>query len=313
MKEIKKAQILAFAKSLSVNYNVYLPTRKNNDFVFEKLDPDTELINLKPVLTILPPKKFLIPHNEKIFSVNGEEIDFSNTTGKINVILGINSFDIHAISILDQVMTKPKIDTYYAKRRKNLILIGVGPERINIANSGYDIFLEESNDSYLAIEGTEIGKEIIKQNKMFVSSDKKPKKILSFNDPLFNDLDKIQEKLKASFKSKIWEHIAETCFGCGICAYVCPLCYCNEFEDNFCNNCATRSKKWDACFLPNFFEVAGYNSRENLPERIYNWYYHKFVRFPKEYGHIGCVDCGRCIEYCPAKINFKEVLKELTM
>ncbi|OGD66138.1 hypothetical protein A3F08_02310 [Candidatus Berkelbacteria bacterium RIFCSPHIGHO2_12_FULL_36_9] len=327
MKEIKQARILPFLRHLNQKYDVFLPIKKGKDWVFEKFNSEMEYVNTHPVLTILPPKKFFLPQGE-IINYTSQNGMFYNIKSKPTVIFGINSFDISALTLLDQIMTRPHNDPYYQQRRKNTILIAIGPERINIANNGYDLFLEKYGEAFVALAGSVKGEAFL-ELKYFERSQKQPKKILSFKDPLFNKLDKIQTALNKSFGKKIWEKVAQTCFGCGICAYVCPLCYCHEYEDSFstpdvlnsstsgvnttsgvCTNC--RKRQWDACFLPNFFAVAGHNFRENLPERIYNWYYHKFVRMPKEFGPIGCVDCGRCIEYCPAKINFKEVLRELT-
>jgi sulfhydrogenase subunit beta (sulfur reductase) len=304
MKELKKTRVLEFIKYLENFYDVFLPIKKDTGWSFGKLDSETELVGLKPVTTILPPKKFLLPNE-------------SNLANNPVCIVGINSFDINALALLDQIMLRPYQNSDYIARRKKTLIIGSGPERINLANSGFDLFLEEHEDSFLAISGTSKGSQIEKL-KFFTNTDKKPKKILSFKDPVLSQSDKIKTAIEKNHNSKIWEKVAETCLGCGICSYVCPLCYCYETNDHFkldycdnknCGNCENR--RWDACFLPNFFEVSGHNFRDNLASRIYNWYYHKFVRMPKEYGFIGCIDCGRCIEFCPAKINFKEVLKEL--
>jgi len=66
--------------------------------------------------------------------------------------------------------------------------------------------------------------------------------------------------------------------------------------------------------LSTFSEIGGgFNFRPELTQRIYNWYYHKFVRMPKEYGKFGCVGCSRCIAYCPARINYLEVLEDVVL
>jgi len=318
MKEIKKSKIIELIRHLEKKYDVFLPVQKGDNWVFGKLSYDVGIMNLKPVLTVLPPKKYLNADGEQVYSSKEGEIYYSENNTKPLALFGVNSFDINALKLLDQIMNRPVSEPNYLKKRKNMIVVGVGPERINLASSGYDIFLEEYENEYLAIAGTPAGSEILEW-KIFDNSKKKPKKILSFNDPVLSQSDKIKKAIEKSYGAKIWQDLAKTCLGCGICAYVCPLCYCNEFEDSFehtsevsnsrCKSC--RRKRWDACFLPDFFQVAGHNNRENLSDRIYNWYHHKFVRMPEEYGHMGCVDCGRCIEFCPAKINFKKVLKEL--
>jgi Fe-S oxidoreductase len=32
---------------------------------------------------------------------------------------------------------------------------------------------------------------------------------------------------------------------------------------------------------------------------------------PREYGFSGCVDCNRCVIYCPAKINYRKVIERV--
>lgn len=312
MREIKQTQIVAFLDHLSSTYDVFLPTQKGKNWAFEKFDPPVQSITLKPISTILPPKKFLLFTEKEIFNLKDPKKKEKISIQKPIALVGVNSFDIHALTILDQIMAGPHSDNHYLDKRKSTLIIGIGPERINISNSGYDLFLEESDDSYLTISGSSKGSELTKL-KYFENSKNSPKKILTFRDPVLSRIDKIQSAIEKSWDSEIWQNLAKTCFGCGICSYVCPLCYCYEVEDNFsldkCSAC--RTHRPDACFLPDFFTMGQHNLREKLSQRIYNWYYHKFVRMPREIGQIGCVDCGRCIEFCPAKINFKEVLKEL--
>ncbi|MFH0803825.1 MAG: 4Fe-4S dicluster domain-containing protein, partial [Candidatus Tagabacteria bacterium] len=121
--------------------------------------------------------------------------------------------------------------------------------------------------------------------------------------------------------SAIWEELAGLCLGCGICAYVCPLCYCFSIEDSvgLDGNKYTRCRQWDACTLPRFSQISGalpdgrqgFNFHKTIKERYYNWFFHKFVRAYKEYGKAQCVACGRCQKYCPAKIDIEKVLIEI--
>lgn len=73
-----------------------------------------------------------------------------------------------------------------------------------------------------------------------------------------------------------------------------------------------RKQCWTSCFYQEFSEIAGgYKFLDNTAKRIYNWYYHKFVRIPEEYSFSGCVGCGRCIKVCPAGINIREELEKI--
>ena len=125
------------------------------------------------------------------------------------------------------------------------------------------------------------------------------------------DSELLAEAVEWSHSHKIWDELAEKCLGCGICTYVCPLCYCFSLEDRVgLDNKCTRCRKWDACTLPNFSKIAGgFSFRKTLKERYYNWFYHKFVRAYREYGKSQCVGCERCKLQCPAKIDIQEVLK----
>jgi sulfhydrogenase subunit beta (sulfur reductase) len=218
-------------------------------------------------------------------------------------------------------MSKPKKDHYYLEQRKKTIIIGIEhkptPEHFDHLfefdiEGGYDLFFNPIRDFYLVSVGSKIGEKLAKLPFFEDSSWKIKRTKEKDKDIIFSP--KTSKLIENSKDSKIWDEVASRCFGCGICSYVCPLCYCFETLDEISlgDNKKCRYRRWDSCLLPEFFEISGgVNLKEKLRDRIYNWYYHKFVRMPEEYGHPGCVGCGRCIAQCPAKINFRNVLENL--
>lgn len=316
-KILAKKDLAGFIQSLQKKYQVFAPVPKGNDFVLSKIKG--ELKHLETSSTILPPKELFFSPNESLFEFAKDELYLCRKKAKPITIIGLNGNDLKALALLDAIMTRPKNDPYYWLKRKNSLLIGLGTNRLNLDQGTFDLFFEEHKNEYLVIVGSKLGASIAK-HRLIKHSSLEPRNPLNKPDVLFLDQDKLSLAIQASFPDKIWDDLAKICFGCGICTYVCPLCYCFDIEDEIdldgysknCQGCSGRRlRHWDACFLPHFFEVSDHNFKEKLRERIYNWYYHKFVRMPKEFGFVGCVTCERCIKYCPAKINYREVLEEV--
>lgn len=318
IKFLPKAKFDDFISLLKKNYTIVAPVVKNNDYAWQEISG-----NIKPEFsensTILPPKKIFFPQIHTLFNFCQNKITHSVRSQKPFAIFGLPAADINALNILDHIFSHHTKDSYWEKQRENSILIGYGSKK-NLTGK-FDLFFEKYRGGFLVIAGSNTGK-IITDKKIFIDSGLKLKSGNFIADPLFADQNKLARAIETSYEENadIWDKLAKTCFGCGICAYVCPLCYCFDIQDSVnmpcCNNCkscsGSRKRKWDACFLPHFARIAGgHNFRENLKERIYNWYHHKFVRFPRELGTIGCVSCSRCIKYCPAKINYREVLEEI--
>ena len=45
-----------------------------------------------------------------------------------------------------------------------------------------------------------------------------------------------------------------------------------------------------------------------LNHRLRNRFYCKFMYYPVDFGPLGCVGCGRCIDACPVNIDILEVV-----
>lgn len=238
---------------------------------------------------VLPFKKYFFPPIEEIFFTDKKGNIKINKPPQKFVLFGLDSFDLEALTQLDEIMSKPKEDFYYWQRRKQGLVIGIEKDMQKLARDYGDFF-----------EVSDIGcrSESDWQNSM---------------RQLLLDSELLSDAVKWSHNHKIWEDLAQRCLGCGICTYVCPLCHCFSIEDRVdLDDKCSRCRKWDACTLPGFAKIAGGHSfRPTLKERYYNWFYHKFVRAYKEYGKSQCVGCGRCKKYCPAQIDIQEVLKNI--
>ena len=316
-KILSQNDIPALLKHLSKSHSVFAPVSKNSETVFDKAT-DPKNIVLDYQTTILPPKIYFLPPDEELFRVtNGRVCEVK--IKKQFVIFGLNLKDLAAIVYMDQIMGKNPADTFYQRRRGLSTLIAVSEGRVGVPAGG-DLILERaSSGTYRAIVLTEKGRKIA--NLDLFTEKKITEKVKTSGkysklDKMLLDSELIARAVEWSREnySQIWDRLGKLCLGCGICTYVCPLCYCTSSEDktSFDQSICGRCRVWDACTLSTFAQVAGgHNFRSTQKDRYFNWFYHKFVRGYKEFGQAQCVACGRCQKYCPAGINIEAVLEEI--
>lgn len=328
---IKREDIKNLIEELTNKYQIIAPQEKNGETVFDFIDENSKVnLEYENLLekknTLLPPKRFLFPPQEEVFTYDKKikKITQPSRSKKKFLIFGVTTNDLKGIIFLDGIMTRPAPDYFYLRNRKKFVLIAVS---YNKTTEGYycgdfscgDLILEKISDGlYKAIPVTEEGKKIAR-SEFFQKTEKTlPKnnnEERSELQELLLDSELLAEAVLWSKKnSKIWDELAEICLGCGICTYVCPLCYCFSFEDKMSldGNKCSRCRVWDACTLPDFAKIAGgKNFRPTLKDRYFNWFYHKFVRGYREYGKALCIACARCQRYCPARIDIEKVLTRI--
>ena len=267
---------------------------------------------------VLPAKEYFFPPREEIFNFDKKSQRLTVPGYQKNLLVfGLNLADLEAMTQLDEIMKKPQPDFFYFQKRKRATIVGLTDESIKVAPGG-DIILEKVNPrQYRLMVLTDQGRKISKSK--FFKEVKKPRirRYPAKSTPLKEmllDSELLAEAVTWSWGHKIWDELAKKCLGCGICTYLCPLCYCFSIEDRVSLDSTegTRCRQWDACTLPGFAKIAGgHNFHRSIKERYYNWFYHKFVRAYKEYGKAQCVACGRCQKYCPAGIDIEKVLLEI--
>jgi sulfhydrogenase subunit beta (sulfur reductase) len=240
-------------------------------------------------------------------------------------LFGVFPCDLAAIQIQDRIFMREewKDPTYWSRRQTAFILsvdclhpcgtgfcasMGTGPK----ANPGFDLNLSELEDVFLVEIGSEAGRLIMEGvptlptsafwlqagQKSLDEASKKMGRILPNPDTL-------PELLLNHLDAQQWDDVASRCMSCTSCTQVCPTCFCWDARDSIdlSVNSARRERLWDSCFNPDYSYIVGGNSRPNTRSRYRQWLTHKFGSWVAQFGTSGCVGCGRCITWCPARID----------
>ncbi|MBI5559615.1 MAG: 4Fe-4S dicluster domain-containing protein [Deltaproteobacteria bacterium] len=297
------------------------------DFVY-----DFEELQLEYSATIHSLKRFILPAKETLCSFTLQKNNWQKhvelNAYKPIVYFGLHACDINALNKLDKVLAgKIYPDPYYAAKRNNMFIIGVGctPQPFCFCHSmgadsvlhGFDMFLTDLGDSYFAeilsarafeclsgITCREPGKS--EHQRFLEVAQEKMKRFTCHVDT--TDLTKI---LDLEFQADVWREWGEKCLSCGTCANVCPTCYCYGVEENVDLDMrhAAKTRHLYSCNLIDFAEVAGgHNFRPHSHDRLKYRYYHKHRGFVEAFEESLCVGCGRCGNACLANITVPEVI-----
>ncbi|MGE4297137.1 MAG: 4Fe-4S dicluster domain-containing protein [Desulfovibrionaceae bacterium] len=278
-----------------------------------------------------PPKEPLLEFETATYEAK------SVFTAPPKLLFGVHPYDLKAINQLDQIMESGSIDQNYMKRRENIVIFAMEPQRIadtsfwgtmdaaDVAH-GYDLFWTRIGPASFVVEvGSPRGEELL------LACGKLPKANLSEREAARRE--KLRMKTTAaqrglkfpwqetpkivakSWDSQIWRHKARHCLSCGSCVMVCPTCYCFDVKEevDVTLQKGVRYREWDGCMLPSFALVAGdHNFRPQAMDRYRHRYFRKGKYIFDKIGELGCVGCGRCVRACTAGIaNPMEVFNEL--
>ncbi|MCW4026848.1 MAG: 4Fe-4S dicluster domain-containing protein [Candidatus Bathyarchaeota archaeon] len=330
-KKLAKEELYGFFESLKKMGKVYAPVSiGGSSYDFKEVSSPNEA-DLTYTRTMIPPKKFFVKTKEKIFDFDEEKAKFREPKEEegITVVLGIHPCDIHAVKLLDKVYMDETPDKYYVERRENTVLVGVDchPDENCFCKStgtsyvadGFDLFLHEISGGYFVRVGSERGYQIIEGNKnLFKDAGAKDAEEFKLNEKkrqaefkLDLNVLGLQDMLDMSYDNPVWKETADECLGCGTCNLTCPTCRCYDVVDNVGLDLKTgeRVRRWDSCMLRKHGLVAGgLNFRPTRVERLLNRFN---CKGSLREGMLNCVGCGRCTVYCPADIDFVEIMKKV--
>lgn len=325
---INKNELKKILKQImSDNKKLIAPVLRDKCFFLEEVS-DIEKIEWNYSNIVKPVKEHIFPMKEVLLDFGKKESsEFSVPSVKEQVIFGVRPCDARSLLVLDKPFLQDKyIDSYYKEKREKTTLITIAclePEKTCLCTSfenggpfsplGSDVLCVEICPGEFIVEVLSVkGEKIFKD---YVQLEEPSQEILNKVESLKKNSEakitktfKVPQNLKDFFEKEIWEKESQRCIGCGICRYLSATCYCFNITDEF----EKRLRYWTSCSFKNYTKMtSGEISREQKSARFKHWYFHKFSYHKENFGEYLCTGCGRCIKYCPVKIDFTEVLKKI--
>jgi sulfhydrogenase subunit beta (sulfur reductase) len=327
MKILTQEKLNDWLSNLALETNVVAPIHSKDKLVYGKIDT-ADQIAWGFERTHLSPKNWYFPKTEPIlFIEQRKETKISEPPDPEKTILfGIRPCDARSLLAFDALfLDKQPADRQYKRHREALTLIGISCPQMwdtcfctavgGAPNSqeGLDILLTEVDEGYAVEILSDKGEQVF-SNISFAEKE------ITLADPLTHDglptLRKTEEWM-GLFNDLYWEKLSNSCISCRTCSFVCPTCRCYDVRDELVAikpglKEFTRLRAWDACTATGYRRIAGgHNPRESQEKRLRNRFYCKFMYYPDDFGPLGCVGCGRCIDACPVGIDILEVITKV--
>lgn len=320
-----KANLDKFLEYLQKKYEIFAPIRDGQEFYVKKIDELKE-IDLASQIPINTFKEVLLPSREVLFYYEQGRLKEAKEASKPQAAFGMSIMDLDAVGLFHQVFEK---DPYYQEKRQKTLLIG----QAFFDKLGFKGHLRETYEENILehiIFDILLVKASAKEWKVFTGSRLGQRTLDDFGYKKYEhiqfegltreegpdpNMPVLKKKMESTYNKKIWEYWGNRCLACGKCAINCPTCFCFNLadeQDSKYRKKGQRIREWTTCFYNDFSEIGGgFKFLDAKAKRIYNWYCHKWVRIPKEFSMIGCVNCGRCDKVCPVGIKRANVFKSL--
>jgi ferredoxin len=297
------------------------------------------------------PKGFFLPAAESVgrygAAASTSEAEGQSATATQTeplLLVGARACALRARAYLDKVLMEGDFadDAYRERREATTVvscdcvecaetcfctLVGGKP----FATDGYDVNLTPLADGWLVDVATDKGRALIGQAGLQEATAEHLAERDRLRQQMTDRLRKQNEEFTFAADDRTqpalpegddpgWQQFAADCVECGACTNICPTCHCFYLYDHALAAGAAdafeRIRTWDSCLLSTYHRMAGganmkLTPRASLSSRLANRVLHKFTYSPEQYGVLGCVGCGRCVEGCLGAIDIREVVQAL--
>ena len=334
MYQIKTDSLPRLYAAIAEKKDLFLPVKTAGQTNFG-LWTETAEVDIRTLKTVKSAKDIFFPQSENLYRVSRQEgkytVEPEALQEKPFVVFGIRGCDVKGMEVLDKVFLSDPVDSYYAARRENGIVVAMAcgrPEAscfckvfgVDCAEPAGDVVTWLAGDLLYWQPKTEKGEALTAELSALLESaedaaveaekaairaivEKLPYANLSLDNWGAAAADK-------NFDSPIWEQLYRPCLACGTCTFVCPTCQCYDIKDYNTGNGVQRYRCWDSCMYSDFTMMAHGNNRTSQMQRFRQRFMHKLAYFPANNdGMFSCVGCGRCVDKCPSHLNIVKVIK----
>jgi sulfhydrogenase subunit beta (sulfur reductase) len=316
---LERTELDPFITALARHYQVFAPVR--TDAVRFQEVTDGKAIDLTEN-SYLPIKEFFLAKRETLFVFDGPDLAVPVREVEPRVFFGVRRCDLNALSHQDLVFMQEPRDPYYAQRREASLLIGYHcsdpPSPYCFCGSMdlkdcQDLMFVPREDYFLVEEGSERGQRLIHEFPLYFRETAEALRKEDRRTPNSHAL--ATTDIASLYDDERWEECVRECLSCGACTALCPTCYCYEIHDEVEFGDAERGSRnrcWSSCQLKEFSRVAGdICLRESRSERFRHRIYHQLEYFRERYKVTLCTGCGRCISFCPTRIDWVEMINRM--
>jgi sulfhydrogenase subunit beta (sulfur reductase) len=324
MKVLEQAQLSKWLDTLAKEQVLVAPVDIEGKLIYRQVD-GSDGIAWGFERTDMSPKTWMFPATEPILTVEqGEEVTIRPAPEPPpTVVFGVRPCDARGALAIDALfLGKDPADGRYARHREATTLVGLSCPQMwescfctvvgGAPNStdGLDILLTEIDGGYAVQAVSAKGAKLTDA----MSGDERD---VALPEPKLRDglpTLRSSEEWEAQFGDQYWARVSDRCLGCRVCTFVCPACRCFDVRDEVVSRrpgeqVFERLRAWDACTVSAYRRIAGgHNPRPTQHMRLRNRFYCKFAYYPEDFGPLGCVGCGRCIDACPVGIDILEVV-----